>query len=69
MKDDRLSIDRIYSIVKSYFPEENTIRIEILHDGLRFSWANDERSAFMEQSLNLITEATLRGFLDAETGK
>ncbi|MEE3649467.1 MULTISPECIES: hypothetical protein [unclassified Brenneria] len=67
MKENLITIEKIYSIAHDYFPKGHT-RVEIWDIGLKFvnQTAEGEKTAFLQRELNLIDETSIRGFLDAE---
>ncbi|CAI1574939.1 Uncharacterised protein [Serratia quinivorans] len=62
-----ISLDRIFFVSRSYFPDGH-FRVEVWDIGLRFVWRNqdDEWSAFLQKDLSKIDESCIRGFLEAE---
>ncbi|HAS1030688.1 hypothetical protein [Enterobacter dykesii] len=68
MPGESITIDTVYKLAKEYYPSGH-LRVEIWDIGLRFVWKDesDERSVFLQEPLNQISEFTIRGFLDAET--
>lgn len=72
MENSELTISKIFSIGREYFPDGH-FRVEIWDDGLRFFWESTRNSietkktSFLQRKLSDISESSVRGFLDSET--
>lgn len=68
MSKEVLDIKTVYSLAREYFPTGH-LQVEIWDIGLKFVWDSQDKSgsAVLQKELSIITESTIRGFLDAET--